>query len=391
MLKQIMAMTWKELKVSFKDPGVVAWMFFQPFVLIVVLSFAMGGSFGAGPGEDLSIHILAVNQDHGTQAAAILQQLDEVDAFTVETDWQGQPLTRQTAQQLIIDGERSLALFFPPEFSEVLVQAPATHAEQSQAAKVVALLDADPSSQSLEPILVALQGLVERAALRSRLPEGMDFVPPVTLERTTPSGAESRKTPNAFQQNVPGVTIYGVFWIVSLLAGSVFQEKREGTFRRLLVAPMSRAAMLTGKVLPYYLINLLQIAIMMGLSSLLFGVSLGDSPAGLVVVSLAAAAAATGLGVLLAALARTEAQVGMLAAIVILTLAVLGGCFIPRWVMPDWLQTLGLITPHAWAVDAYQDLMVQGYGLWEVLPKTGALAAFAVAFFGIGVWRFRFE
>ena len=59
--------------------------------------------------------------------------------------------------------------------------------------------------------------------------------------------------------------------------------------------------------------------------------------------------------------------------------------------MPDWLQTLGLITPHAWAVDAYQDLMVQGYGLWEVLPKTGALAAFAAAFFGIGVWRFRFE
>lgn len=81
----------------------------------------------------------------------------------------------------------------------------------------------------------------------------------------------------------------------------------------------------------------------------------------------------------------------MLAAIVILSLAVLGGCFIPRWVMPDWLQTLGLVTPHAWGVDAYQDLMVRGYGLWQVLPKTGVLLAFAALFFGLGAWRFRFE
>jgi ABC-2 type transport system permease protein len=186
-------------------------------------------------------------------------------------------------------------------------------------------------------------------------------------------------------------TIYGIFWIVSLLAGSVFQEKREGTFRRLLVAPMRRPVMLAGKLVPYYLINLLQIAAMLGLSSLLFGVSLGRSPVGLVAVSLAAAATATGLGVLVAALARTEAQVGAIATVLLLTLAVLGGCFIPRWVMPEWLQTLGLLTPHAWAVDALQALMVQGQGVLDVLPSIGALAAFAALFFGLGVWRFRFE
>jgi ABC-type multidrug transport system permease subunit len=46
---------------------------------------------------------------------------------------------------------------------------------------------------------------------------------------------------------------------------------------------------------------------------------------------------------------------------------------------------------NAWALDAYQDLLVRGYGLLGVLPKAGALAAFALVFFGIGVWRFRFE
>ena len=215
--------------------------------------------------------------------------------------------------------------------------------------------------------------------------------PVVTVERTTPPGMRVKKLPDTFQQNVPGYTIYGIFWIVSLLAVSVLREKQEGTFRRLLVAPMGRMVMLAGKLMPYYLINIIQIAIMLGVCSLLFKMSLGHSPAGLVVVSLAAAATATGLGVLVAALARTEAQIGGLTVLLLLTLSALGGCFIPRFIMPEWLQTVGLVTPHAWALDAYQDLLVRGYGLIEILPKVGVLAAFAVAFFGMGVWRFRFE
>ena len=202
---------------------------------------------------------------------------------------------------------------------------------------------------------------------------------------------QAKKKPDAFQQNVPGNTIYGIFWIVNLLGLSVLREKREGTFRRLLLAPMSRVVLLAGKLLPYYLINIAQIAIMLGVSSLLFKMSLGDSPVALVVVSLAAAATATGLGILVAALARTEAQIGGLTVLILLTLSALGGCFVPRFIMPEWLRTIGLVTPHAWALDAYQDLLVRGYGLLEVLPKIGVLVAFALVFFAIGVWRFRFE
>jgi ABC-2 type transport system permease protein len=215
--------------------------------------------------------------------------------------------------------------------------------------------------------------------------------PLVTVERSAPKGMRVQKLPDTFQQNVPGFTIYGIFWIVSLLSLSVLREKQEGTFRRLLVAPMGRMVMLAGKLTPYYLINIVQIVIMLGVSSLLFKMSLGNSPSGLVVVSLVAAATATGLGVLVAALARTEAQISGLTILVLLTLSALGGCFVPRFVMPEWLRTVGLVTPHAWALDAYQDLLVRGYGLFDVLPKLGTLAAFAVAFFLIGAWRFRFE
>lgn len=419
MLKQIFALTWKDLKIFFKDLGGVAVIFLQPFMFIVVMSYALAGMFE--PGED-RILLLAVNQDRGTQAATILRQLDEMEAFAVETTWEGQPLTRQAAERLIVKGERSLALVFPPDFSAVLEQDPA--ARERRTTKVLFIVDPTTSSQFVEPILGTLQGLLERTTYTAMMPKGIDYffewlapqTPPeqreefkaqaqeamsggllggqeplVTLERTVPAGMQVEEYPDTFQQNVPGYTIYGIFWIVSLLAGSVLQEKREGTFRRLLVAPMSRTVMLAGKLLPYYLINLLQLAIMLGASSLLFGMSLGHSPAGLVAVSLAAAATATGLGVLVAGLARTEAQVGGLTVLLLLTFSALGGCFVPRFIMPAWLRTAGLVTPHAWALDAYQDLLVRGYGLLDVLPKVGVLAAFAGLFFGIGVWRFRFE
>jgi ABC-2 type transport system permease protein len=419
MLKQILALTWKDLKVFFKDRGAVVLIFVQPFMFILVMSYALSGIFRAG---DRPILILAVNQDKGSQAAAVLRQMGETKPFAVETAWEGQPLTQQKVEQLIVKGKRNLALIFPPEFSTVLEQNPAVR--ERRTTKVLFIVDPTTPSQFVEPIQGTLQGILERTTFTAMVPKGVDYLfdklapqtpateresfrgraegamsgglmggetPVVTVERASPPGMRVKKLPDVFQQNVPGYTIYGIFWIVSLLAVSVLREKQEGTFRRLLVAPMGRMVMLAGKLMPYYLINIVQILIMLGVSSLLFKMSLGHSPAGLVVVSLAAAATATGLGVLVAALGRTEAQIGGLTVLLLLTLSALGGCFVPRFTMPEWLQTLGLITPHAWALDAYQDLLVRGYGLLEVLPKIGALAAFALAFFAIGVWRFRFE
>jgi ABC-2 type transport system permease protein len=419
MLKQILAMTWKDLKIFFKDRGGVVLIFVQPFMFILVMSYALSGVFRTG---DRPIQILAVNQDKGTQAAAILHQLGQMEAFAVETTWEGQPLTQQEVERLIIEGKRNLALIFPPDFSAVLEQDPTSR--ERRTTKVLFIVEPTTSDQFVQPIMGTLQGLLERTTYTVMVPKGVDYLferlapqtpateresfraraeeavsggligdrtPVVTVERAVPTGMRVKKLPDIFQQNVPGYTIYGIFWIVSLLAVSVLAEKRVGTFRRLLVSPMSRMVMLLGKLVPFYLINIIQITIMLGVSSVLFNMSLGHSPAGLVVVSLAAAAAATGLGVLVAALARTEAQVGGLTVLLLLSLSALGGCFVPRFVMPSWLRMVGLVTPHAWALDAYQDLLVRGYNFVEVLPKVGVLGAFAVVLFAIGVWRFRFE
>jgi ABC-2 type transport system permease protein len=212
----------------------------------------------------------------------------------------------------------------------------------------------------------------------------------VELQKVSPADMHIEVEPDTYQQNVPGYTVMGVFFIIGTMASSILMEKKDGTFRRLLVAPLPKSALLAGKILPYYLVNLIQIAIMFVTAHLLFGMAFGDLPA-LVLVSLALAATATGLGILVAALAKTDTQVGGLSSLLTLTMSALGGCLMPTFIMPDFLQKISRAIPHAWAMQAFQDVLVRGYGVQGVLIEVFVLLGFALVFFLLGVWRFRFD
>ena len=99
----------------------------------------------------------------------------------------------------------------------------------------------------------------------------------------------------------------------------------------------------------------------------------------------------TGLGVLIAALARTESQVGGITTVVLWLAGMVGGAFIPAFLLGDFLNSVGKVVPHYWALQAYTDLMVRGQGLVDVLPAVGILAGFTVLFFAVGLLKFRFD
>jgi ABC-2 type transport system permease protein len=185
--------------------------------------------------------------------------------------------------------------------------------------------------------------------------------------------------------------MFGVFFIMQTIATGLHREKIEGTFRRLQSAPISAFALLAGKLLPYYLINLLQIALMFTIGVLVFGMSLGHDPLALFLLSLATAAAATGLGLLIASFTRTPEQASSLGTLFSVILPAVGGMMVPTYVMPHFMQTASLITPHAWALNGYQALIVRGQGLPDILPIIGVLLLFALLFWGLALRTFRFE
>lgn len=222
------------------------------------------------------------------------------------------------------------------------------------------------------------------------------FIFVMTLALGKMWGEPKAGQPTALTHNVPAWTLFGVFFIAGQLAGSVLEEKRLGTFRRLLAAPVTRGGVLVGKLIPYLLLNLVQIAVMFAFGILvmpLFGAPRLHvaHPLALAAISFAASLVATSLGLLIAALAKTNDQVGGLGTLLVITMAALGGVMVPSAVMPDAMRAIGRATPHSWALAAYRKVLVDGAGVMDVTPEVGALLGFALAFLALAVWRFRWD
>src|SRR3989304_6701418 len=108
MIQQILATTWKDLKILLKDFGGLTNLFLMPTIFIFVMTLALGNFFSGD--DDNPIEILVVNEDTGAIGAQIVDGLRTTEGFTVETEWDGETLTRARAEALIVAEKRSLAV-----------------------------------------------------------------------------------------------------------------------------------------------------------------------------------------------------------------------------------------------------------------------------------------
>jgi len=196
---------------------------------------------------------------------------------------------------------------------------------------------------------------------------------------------------------VPGIAVLFVFMTAQAAASMIFAEKKIGAFRRLLAAPVSKAEILFGKMIPNMVIALIQLAVIFAFGTVgmkLLGfqpMSLGNDPLALVVVSLLVALCSSCLGVFIAAIARTENQVGGISTLLLWVLGVLGGSIIPLFFLESFLGSIPKVIPHYWANRAFDDIFVRGLGFMDITLEMSILLLFAVIFFAIGVWRFEFK
>jgi ABC-2 type transport system permease protein len=100
---------------------------------------------------------------------------------------------------------------------------------------------------------------------------------------------------------------------------------------------------------------------------------------------------ASALGILIAAIARTENQIGGMGTLVLWGMGLLGGCIAPAFLLDRYLGPLPKIVPQYWANRAFDDLLLRGLGLQDVALELAVLLGFTILFFVIGLWRFDFE
>jgi len=117
----------------------------------------------------------------------------------------------------------------------------------------------------------------------------------------------------------------------------------------------------------------------------------GQAPFGILVTALATIFAACGLGLLMATFGKTMEQIQGMTTMFLLLLGFISGTLIPRSILPEWMVHLSYITPHAWALNAYQDLIQRHHSLLSTLPNIGVVLIFGTVFFALALARFRFE
>lgn len=184
-----------------------------------------------------------------------------------------------------------------------------------------------------------------------------------------------------------------MFLLFGVLEGGLFliRERHRGTLARVVASPTAPHTVLVAQSLFGIGLGVAQLALMLAIAHLLFGVRVVGSWPGLVCVVVAASAAAAGFGLCIAAFFRTERQAQPVAILIILVTSALGGSWWPLFVTPQLMQDLASVTITKWAVGGMEGALWRGWSFGDMAPSALILLGMATALHALAWWRFRYE
>ena len=165
--------------------------------------------------------------------------------------------------------------------------------------------------------------------------------------------------------------------------GALIEEAESGTLDRILGTRVTMTELLLGKLLYLSAVAVAQLTMMFVWGEIFFGVELLRHLPGFLVMSVVTAVACSGFGLVLAAASKTRMQLVALSNLLILVMSALGGSMVPRYLLSETIQRLGLITLNAWAIDGFLKVFWRDEPLWKLWPQVAVLLAAAVALFAL--------
>ncbi len=385
LMRQSLLLAAKDTKLFFKDRFGLGFALLFPMLFIVGFSLALSD---IGP-EDEQLRFAVVTEEESGFSRQLIDALTAADEPGVD-EWGA-----KEAGLAVEEGRIPGYVLFPIDFT------------QRTAAGVGAKLyvitgEASPGEEAaLRGLARAIAGRVETTSLAARGavvlegPASLD-IGAVLAVAERPSLASfvveqvgDVEPFNATNFTLPGYLTMFVFFVAALGAESIARERQTQTLERLMSNGVRRSAIITGKLFSGVYRGLMQLAVLWTVGILVFAIDFGGSPAAVIAVSLFLVLASAAFGVMLASMVKTVRSASSVAVLASLTFAPLGGSWWPLFIAPEWLQVLGKLTPHGWANDAFNKLMLFGATTSDVILNMTALAAFAVAFFGIALLKFR--
>jgi ABC-2 type transport system permease protein len=355
----------KELLLLRRDPRALVRLLILPLLFIGIFGYL----FKNAGQQQREMRPIAVWNGAGPAGEPLTRALDGSQLFNVVP-----AASADAVESAVAHHDPVVGLAIPPDF------------DPAHGRRATLLIDAAESPLTAGPLRAAVIGVLTRAVTGGAPPQVVDVRAPAGAARPLDDRTSS------FQLTVPGNAVLFGFFIALTCALSFAEERRSGTWRRLLASPVPAWKLLVAKLVPYVALGTIQVGLLFAIGALGFGMQIAGSIPALAVLTVGVAACATTLGLLIAALSSTEKQISSLGSVLIMIMGLVGGCMFPRALMPHALQQVGLFVPHGWALEGYYALLIgHGTGLADVLRPIGAVYGFALLFALAGLRRFRFD
>jgi ABC-2 type transport system permease protein len=356
--RQLTELIRKELLILLRDRQTILLLFLMPVALIFFMSVALEGVW-TDKVTGRKIQMVIENKSNSPQANLLAEKIKS-NKLIQHVD---RPQDMDN-DQIFERGKVQAIVIIPQGFDE----------------------GKKPVEIYFDPVIDAGYKIAARSLLTSLTVEvvmGIDNLETVIAGLVIEKKKPNMDFPSPLQQTVPGYAIFAMFFIAIPMSVGFLKEKNDGTLQRLFTYPVSANLIVLGKIIPYYLINLTQFFLMLlvgvyVMSHIIsFSFQLGNHPWHMLPVTMVVAAATTGFGVLVAALARTPEQSSTLAATGAILMGVFGGVMVPHVVMPVVMKKMAMISPMYWAHQAYLDIFLRDAAFGTILPKLIVLTLFA--------------
>lgn len=409
MLITLLRLGWLSLK---RDRVTQALTFLLPILFFSIFATVFGGQ---GNPQTSRIRIAVVDEDRSELSARILDGLQKEQGLRVRTTATadgGPALDRATAERLVRNGDLPVAVVIPQGLGAAFVEkgfAPggpsvlllADVSDRIAPQMVLGLLQ--KVTMTVAPDLMMAGGMAQfekhggaltpqqRAAVQQWLP----------MLKEQAGGQGSGAAGGAMGLGVDVVDVMGtddrrgslisfyaagigvMFLLFSSVGGAggvLLEEVESGTLERILSTNVGMTQLLLGKWIFLTLVGVVQLTVMFLWGWVAFKLPLFSHLAGFFVMTIVTAAAASALGMVLAAVARTRGQLSGFSTILILTMSALGGSMFPRFLMSETMQKFGLLTFNGWALDGYLKVFWRNAPVWQLWPEVLVLATASLVF-----------
>ena len=411
-----------DLNIFFSQRGNLVGLLVIPVLLTIVIGWSLGRIGGDGPTR---LRVDLIDLDQSEMSALLAKELRTAnDALALcpqdndSEDYcrlEGEPLPLERAIDRARSGTTQALIVIPAGYSEAL------EAFQRVTIDYYSLSDPlqpNPVRQSLDAVLQRASSASMTTGVAAALLDNLTAAAELpALDKETRAGflrtlylrsqqllteqpaavrfrvadAANRSDEgldNGFNQSAPGMgSLYVMFTVLGGMA-VLLRERRQWTLQRLMALPLSRAQILGGKIGVYFALGMIQYFIVFAVGAAA-GMNFGSNPLALLSVMAAFVLCVTALTFALAPWIKSEGQARGLVLLLSLSLAPLGGAWWPLEIVPEFMQILGHLSPVAWAMGAFQDLIWYNGGFGDVLPEIGVLLAAAAVLFVFGIRSFK--